>query len=188
MVLHPDDVNTSKPRRRWRRLRGLRLLCLAFVLSGSQCEIHDMDIQHYGSGYVVGFPGVEVEDMQVYLGTYASTRDIDPDDLADAVIDQIEVRIVSPEDADMAFARRVELYVVAPELDPVRVGYAEDFEPGQRSLSLITDDVDITEYVASEWVTIYAVVDGRSPPEPIELEGAANLHVGITMAGACNQM
>lgn len=115
-------------------------------------------------------------------------QDVEPDHLSDAVLDRISVQVVRPEQADLSFARRVELYVEAPGLGPTRVGYAEDFDPGEREFTFVTDDVDISEYVAADTLTLVAVVEGQPPEYDVEIEGVANLHVGVTLAGACSQL
>lgn len=185
MARSEPHIDTPGRCRRGERLRS-SLGVLALCSLG--CDVTEIDVERRGSGTIPEAGSTPFEETEIVLGEFDADRDVKEGDLSSAIVDRLDVRVVEPAGADLAFAQRLEVFVEAPGLPPQRIGHAEDFRPGRDRLELETDRADITPYVAAESLTIFAVVEGLPPQEQVEIEGIANLRLGVTLQGACNHM
>lgn len=88
---------------------------------------------------------------------------------------------------DLSFLHSMELYVESPGLEKVRVAWQDTFPEGESTVEFNLDEVDLTEYVVSQSVTITTEVDAQRPEEDTEVTAKFTLDVGVTAQGACNQ-
>ena len=173
-----------------RRLReGIGVL--AILVAG--CEVTDVNIEQVGTAFIprdhtvgpVEMP--EMEDLDLVLAVIDNPG-VGGEDITDATITSLRVEVLSPETADLAFAESVEVFAEAPGMGRVRIAHQDEFPAGEQIVEFETDDVDLRDYVASRSVTIRAEISGDAPEELVEVEAVANLNVGVTMRGVCNQM
>lgn len=135
-------------------------------------------IQDFGFGDFVQLDLTSAAELQ--------NQGVQPGDILDVRVTFFDLEADSPSDADLSFLDRLEVYVEAPELDPVLVASASSFPEGERTVSLMVEDVDLTDYVVSESMTITTEASGSRPPQETVVEARAAFNVGVTVQGACN--
>lgn len=123
--------------------------------------------------------------MDVTSSSELQNQGVSDGDIRDVRLEEFRLAVVAPDGADLDFLQEVELYVAAPDLDRVRVAIATDFGPGVTEVMFEIDDVDLTEYVISESMTLETEVTGNRPDEDTDLEAEYALSVGVTGQGAC---
>jgi hypothetical protein len=175
------------------KLRRLREVVgvLAILLSG--CEVTEVDIEQTGTAFIprdhtvgaVEMP--EMENLDLVLAVIENPG-VGGEDITQAEITSLRVEVLEPEGGDLAFADRVEVFAEAPGMERVRIAHQDRFPVGAQIVEFETDDVNLRDYVASRSVTIRAEIVGEAPEELVEVEAVANLNVGVTLRGACNQM
>lgn len=111
---------------------------------------------------------------------------VEPGDIVDVRLVYLELEALSPPGADLSFIDSMDVYVSAPGLDEVRVASADDFPEGQAVVSFDIADVDLTDYVVSESMTLRTDVTGHRPDEDTEVEARFAVDVGVTVKGACS--
>ncbi|HET6583336.1 MAG TPA: hypothetical protein VFG69_07810 [Nannocystaceae bacterium] len=168
-------------------------LALALVATFG-CEVADFDVERGGLATIPRdrmndeIEMMRLDDTEIILAELDDTHDIRPQDVADAQITSFTLTVVEPAEMDLAFVDRIEIYAEAPGLAPVRIAHRDSFPAGLQVIELETDDVDLRDYVAAPTVTLVARVDGAAPPMDVEVDASANLHLGVTLRGACNHM
>ena len=125
-------------------------------------------------------------DMDVTASSELQNQGVAPGDINAVSLTFFRLSVVAPEGADMAFLDTLSLYVDAPGLDRVRVAHAPEFPEGVDSVDLEIDDVDLTEYVVSQSMTLTTEVSGHRPEQDTEIQAELELSVAVTSQGACN--
>jgi hypothetical protein len=174
-------------------LRRLREGVGVLAVLAAGCEVTEVDIEQTGTAFIprdhttgpVEMP--EMENIDLVLAVIDNPG-VGGEDITDARVTSLRVEVIEPDLGDLAFAERVEVFAEAPGMDRVRVAYQDEFPVGESVIEFETDDVNLRDYVASRTVTIRAEVTGEAPDELVEVEAIANLNVGVTMRGVCNQM
>jgi hypothetical protein len=110
------------------------------------------------------------------------------EDVAEAEITRFTIEVLDPPGMDLAFAESIEVYAVAPGLETVRIGHLDEFPSGARIVDLETDDIELRDYVAADNVKLVARIDGQAPTADVRIQARADLHIGVTVKGACNHM
>jgi hypothetical protein len=109
---------------------------------------------------------------------------VEPGDISSARLLSFTLEATAPAGADLAFLQDVRLIVESPGLAAVEVARAADFPPGVARVDFELEDVDLTDYLVSESLTLRAEVEGGRPPEDTTLTAAYALEVGVTLQGA----
>lgn len=173
------------------RMRELLAMALVATLG---CEVADFDVERKGTATIPrnrpadGVPIMRLDEFELELAEIEDERGVSKKDLAEADLQRFRLEVIDPAELDLSFADRVEIYAEAPGLERVRVAWQDDFPVGARVVDLETDDVDLREYVAAPSVTLFAVIDGAAPPVDVRVRGIAELHLGVTLRGACTHM
>lgn len=174
-------------------MRSLRETLAVALLATSGCEVADFDVVREGTATIprgtIGddFHMMEIDD-ELVLAEIQDEHDVGREDVADAEITRFTLEVFDPAGIDFAFAHRIEVFAEAPGLESVRIAHQDRFPAGARIIELETDDVDLRDYVAAPTVTLVARVDGVAPPADVRLKGRADLHLGVTLRGACDHM
>ncbi len=98
-----------------------------------------------------------------------------------------ELETLSPEDADLSFLSSVEIWVESPGLEPVLIAEAVEFPKGTKVVSFDVMDVDLTDFVVSESMTLTTEIEANSPKDDTRIRASYLLDVGVTVQGAKNQ-
>lgn len=132
----------------------------------------------FGFGDFVSMNLIEAEELQ--------NQGVEPGDIKDVRLIFFELEAATP-GTDLSFLNTLDLYVEAPDLPQVLIASGASFPPGQAIVELDLEDVDLTEYVVSEALTITTDVDARRPEDETRVVASFELDVGVTGQGACNQ-
>lgn len=174
----------------------LALLCLAFLAVSCDATLITIDVPYDTTTTVerstvlkalVGDLGFgDFLEMDVTSSSELQNQGVAPGDINDVSLTFFRLSVVAPEGADMSFLDNLSLYVEAPDLDRVRVAVAPEFPTGASSVDFEIDDVDLTEYVVSQSMTLTTEVEGHRPAEDTELLAELELSVAVTGQGACS--
>ena len=130
-----------------------------------------------GFGEFVSMNLVESEELQ--------NQGVEPGDIKDVRLITFELEAVTP-GTDLSFLDRLDVYVAAPDLPEVKIAGSDAFPEGQRLVELTVEDVDLTEYLVSEAMTITTDLDASRPDQATDVVARFDLDVGVTGQGACN--
>lgn len=110
---------------------------------------------------------------------------VEPGDIVDVRLTRFTLTVIDPPDGDLSFLDELAFSASAPGLPKVRIASSTTFPPGERTVELELEDVDLTDYVTSESMTITTDATGGRPDEATTIEAAFTLIVGVTSQGAC---
>jgi hypothetical protein len=167
---------------------------LALVLWGGCSGLH-VDVEQTGrtvipAGSVVqellgGVGFGQFSDMDITHDEAIENQGIEPGDIDEARVTEFRLDAADPPGADLSFIDDMQIYVEAPDLPRVLVASQSDFPEGADSVSFDLEDVDLTEYVVSQSLTITTEVSGRSPDAETTIDAMVEMRVGVTQQG-CN--
>lgn len=129
----------------------------------------------------VGFD--ELAAMDVTAAEELQNQGVAPGDISSVRFTAFDLEAIGPSGADLSFLESMELYVEAPGLDPLLLAHQDDFPVGRALVEMVLEDVDLTEYVVSESMTITTEVTGSRPDVETEVRAAYALRVGVTRQG-----
>ena len=175
-------------------MAGKREFLAVALMATLGCEVADFDVERNGTATIPrGITGedlqlMRLDDMEIVLTEIEDTHGIAREDLSDAEITSFTLTVLEPDGTDLSFATSIEVFAEAEGLERVRIAHQTEFPSGEDVIDLETDDVDLRDYVAAPSVTLVARIDGVTPPADVQVEAAAELHLGATLRGACNHM
>ncbi|MCB9663104.1 MAG: hypothetical protein H6732_03255 [Alphaproteobacteria bacterium] len=127
-----------------------------------------------------GFTALDVTASQEL-----QNQGVEPGDIVDVRLVRFDLAVVAPEDGTFDFLGGLDVLVEAPGLPEVRIARMDQKSPGDQTLSLAVEDVDLTPYVTSRSMTITTDAQGGRPTEDTTVEATFELSVGVTTQGAC---
>ena len=129
----------------------------------------------------------EFAQMNIVASEELQNQDVQPGDISSVLLVSFELEAEQPEDGDLSFFETFSVYVEAPGLEPVLVADAVEFPEGQPVVSFDVYDVDLTEYVVSESMTLSTDIVAGRPAEETVVKASYLLDVGVTLQGAKNR-
>lgn len=136
--------------------------------------------------FIDSFGFGEFVDMDVTQSAELQNEGVEPGDIKDARMTLFELEAVDPAGADLSFLNTVDLYVEADGLPRARIATADDFPVGEPLVEFDLPDVDLTDYIVSEAMTLSTEVDGSRPDEDTEVVARYRIAVGVTGNAACS--
>lgn len=130
----------------------------------------------------LGFSGFSA--MDITADTELQNQGVEPGDVKDVVLTDFELEALDPAGSDLSFIDSMQVYATAPELPKVLLASQTSFPAGQATVSFQVEDVDLTDYVTSQSLTITTDVSGHPPDQDTMVEGRFGLDVGVTAKGA----
>jgi len=124
-------------------------------------------------------------DMDITSASELENQGVEPGDIQDVSLTIFHIEATDPDGADLSFLDSVELYVESPDLPRVLVASANSFPAGQARVDFVLEDVDLTDYVVSQSLTLETDVTGRRPDANTTVLATYRLSVGVTNQGAC---
>ena len=121
---------------------------------------------------------VESEELQ--------NQGVAPGDIKDARLVSFELEAMSPEDGDLSFIQDMAILVSAPELPEVVLASGPSFPEGEPLVVFDVEDVDLTDYIVSESLTLSTDVTGSRPEQTTVVEARFKVEVGVTVQGVKN--
>lgn len=126
------------------------------------------------------------QGLDITASEELANQGVAPGDIVDTRVVRFDLAVRSPEGADFDFLDALEVSVEAPGLPNRTIASLDPFPEGAQAVSLDLVDVDITDYVVSERMTVQTNARGRRPEEATTVEADFALSVGVTSKGACN--
>lgn len=176
------------------RVFSLPLLLLASGCSGKIATIK-LDFQDtttvQGGGLLselvgsLGFNGFT--EMNLVDAQELKNQGVEPGDITGVYLTEITLTAVDPDGADLSFISSMDVLVESPDLPQVQVASQSSFPAGTAEVSMDLDDVDLTDYVVSESMTLFTDVTGNQPPDTTQVRAYVALEVEATIQGALNQ-
>jgi hypothetical protein len=111
---------------------------------------------------------------------------VEPGDIGEVRLTLFQIEVTDPSDGDLSFIQTLDLFVEAPDLPRVRIAWQDDFPEGVMVVGFNFEDVDLTEYVVSEALTLTTDFNGTRPGEDHDLTVRFALDVAVTFQGAWN--
>jgi hypothetical protein len=121
---------------------------------------------------------VESEELQ--------NQGVEPGDIKNARLVEFELEAMSPSGADLSFIEEMAILVESPGLPEETLASADAFPEGQALVVFDVQDVDLTDYIVSESLTLSTDVTGRRPDETTIVEARYRIEVGVTLQGVKN--
>lgn len=132
------------------------------------------------------FTLVDLPGMDITASQELANQGVQPGDIQEVFLTTFVLTATSPSGADLAFLDSLDVFVSGPDLPTVRIASSTTFPQGQARVELDLDDVDLTDYVVSQSMTVSVEADGTRPGTDTELAVDFVLSVGVTAQGACN--
>jgi hypothetical protein len=115
-------------------------------------------------------------------------ENVGPGDVRKVHVSDLVLRVERPDGADLAFIDRLEFYASAPGLPEVLVASQSGFVVGETEVAFDLEDVDLTDYVMSDALTISTQVSGQTPDQSTTVKIDFTIDVGVTPKGACRNL
>jgi hypothetical protein len=179
----PDARPATGPRARLREAIGVVLL------AALGCEVADFEIERRGTMTIRRGDAVEMmelDGMELEIAELEDEQGIGREDISDAQLVRLTMRVLEPEGMDLSFVDSIEVFAESEDLERVRVAHQDDFPPGVTHIELEPDDVELRDYIAAPQVTLVARISGASPTQDVRVRATAWLEVGVTVRGACD--
>lgn len=136
-------------------------------------------ISDFGFGDFVAMDITAADELQ--------NQGVEPGDVRDVRLEEFTLEALDG-DGDLAFLDRLEIWVEAPDLPSERLASKTEFPAGQALVEFDIDDLDLTEYVQSQAMTITTEVSGQRPERETDVEAYFDLAVGVTGQGVRNNL
>lgn len=181
-----------------RRSKGA-WVAIAVLAGWTACQGKLFSITVEESDTVTVARGTVLEDLLVDIGfgdfvtmdltqsEEIRNQDVAPGDIRDVRLTVFELEAVAPAAADLSFIEDMAIYVEAPGLPRQLLAWQDDFPKDQALVPFEIEDLDLTDYVVSEAMTLTTEVEGRRPKQDTKVEARFAVKVGVTGRGACNQ-
>lgn len=111
---------------------------------------------------------------------------VESGDIRNARLVGFELEAVSPQDTDLSFIDDMTILVSSPNLAEQPVARADAFPVGAPLVAFDVEDVDLTDYIVSESLTIGTDVAGRRPDQATEVQARYRIEIGVTLQGVRN--
>lgn len=130
----------------------------------------------------LGFEGFT--QMNVVASEELQNQGVEPGDISSVDLVRFELEAVEPSDGDLSFFESVVIWVEAPGLEPMRIADSYDFDEGRQVVQFDVYDVDLTDYVISESMTLTTDIVAGRPSQETVVKASYLLEVGVTLQGA----
>jgi hypothetical protein len=130
----------------------------------------------------LGFDGFT--SMDITASEELQNQGVEPGDIKDARLVSFELEVIEPMDGDLSFLSELTVSVAAPDLPQVLLASQVSFPEGTSLVPFDVEEVDLTEYVTSQSLTLTTAVTGEPPAEDTTIEARYLIDVGVTLQGA----
>ena len=125
------------------------------------------------------FTNFDISESQDFQNQGVKKSEIDSVRLA-----KLELVITSPATGqDFTFLQDLEFYVEAQGLERKRVARAGPFEPGQKTVTMALDGVELAAYVAAPAMSLTTEANGKRPNNDTTLQAKTRLRIDVNVAG-----
>lgn len=121
--------------------------------------------------------------MDLTQSTELQNQGVEPGDIVDVRLEAFELEATAPDGADLSFLSSMAVSVEADGLPEETVAEAAAFPEGQPLVVFERPDVDLTDYVTSQAMTLNTEVSGTRPDENTTVVARFTVAVGVTGQG-----
>ncbi len=125
-----------------------------------------------------------LDDLSLSVEQELANQGVEPGDITEARL--VELTLSTPDGEDLSFLTSVSFTISSPDLETVRIAHADELPPGQASVTLTLDDVDLTPYLVADSMSIGTDAEGQLPEDDTTIDAFIALDVTATAQGACN--
>lgn len=125
-------------------------------------------------------------NMDVTSSQELQNQGVSPGDINAVTLTYFRLTADAPAGADLSFLEGLAFYAEAPDLPRVRIAFADEFPEDEPTVNLQLEDVDLTDYVVSQSMTLDTEVEGRRPDQDTDVLAELELSVAVTGQGACS--
>ncbi|MED5374688.1 MAG: hypothetical protein VX899_26960 [Myxococcota bacterium] len=130
----------------------------------------------------------EFVTMDLTESSELANQGVEPGDVQEVTLTSFSLTALEPEDADLSFIDSMDVTVEGPDLPLEIMATADDFPEGQASVEFELTQVDITDYVTSERMSIGTDVSAHRPEQDTLVEAAFTVSVRVTAQGVRNNL
>ncbi|MBN2799099.1 MAG: hypothetical protein JXX28_08115 [Deltaproteobacteria bacterium] len=130
----------------------------------------------------------EFVDMDLTSSQTLQNQGVEPGDIQDVRLEWLELEATAPEGADLSFLEAMTVSVSAPDLPEALLATAPGFPVGQALVRFEVEDLDLTDYVVSQSMSLTTDVSGSRPDEDTEVTARFSVAVGVTTQGIKSQL
>lgn len=124
-----------------------------------------------------GFP--DLQDMDLTAEDELRTLDKDAEDVQEAWLGAFLLEARQPDTADLAFLEKVRAYGTAADVEEAFLAGADEFPDGERIVDLACDDVDLTDLMLSQGMTVRVELTGTRPAEEVEIGATLTFRIVV---------
>ena len=117
-----------------------------------------------------------------------ANQGVEPGDIERVTLTVLEMEAIEPENGDLSFFESMTFFVSAPDVDEILIASSPGFPAGEPLVIFEREDVDLTEYVVSESMTIGTDVTAQRPEQDTLVEARFTVEVQATVQGVKNQL
>ena len=117
-----------------------------------------------------------------------ANQGVEPGDIERVNLVLLELEAIEPEGTDLSFFDSMMFYATAPDLAQVKIASADSFPEGTSLVSFSLEDVNLTEYVVSESMSLTTEVTASRPEVDTLIEARFTVEVQATVQGVKNQL
>lgn len=128
----------------------------------------------------------ELLEMEVVIEQALEDRGVEPGDVDGVYLEELVLTATAPDGGDLSFLGDLAVSVSGGGLPVQLVAWQDRFPEGQPSVPLNIEEVDLTDYVVAEQMSLVTEATGRRPDEETTLEAAFVIRIGATRQGLCN--
>ncbi|MEZ4321944.1 MAG: hypothetical protein R3F61_31015 [Myxococcota bacterium] len=130
----------------------------------------------------------EFANLDITSRDAVANQGVEPGDINSVRFDELVLTATDPSGSDLSFLDSLEFYVEADGLPQVLVASSSDFPVGQAEVPLDLEDLDLTEYVVQDSMTLTTDVSGSRPDVDTVVEAAFTLRIRATGKGIFGQL
>lgn len=174
---------------------SLFLLCVCVGFSGACGKLDVITLRESSEAEIPGATLVEsiaqdglqfggFEGLQFSQSQELQNQGVKENQIDSVKMDSLILTVTNPENGDMSFLTSLEFFIDADELPKVRIASFGDFQAGQNSISMLTDDQEMKDYIVADSMTITTSVEGQKPDQTTTIKGDMAIKVDIDVGGA----
>ena len=130
------------------------------------------------AGLLSGLPGFQgFSSFNLSQSSQFANNNTNKDHITECRLTRLTLKVTNPPGTDLSFLSRIDFFISAPNLDKIHIAGIAPLPPGQSSVDLKLDDVDIAKYARSDSFSITTAVSGQSPKADTTIEADLKLNV-----------
>ena len=132
-----------------------------------------------GGGFA-GFNNFNVSQSQDFRN-----QNTNKDHISECRVTKLTLKVLKPvppaAGSDLSFLTQIDFFIAAPNLVRVHIAGAKNLPPGQSTVDLTLDNIDIAPYAKSDTFSITTDAQGRAPGTDTSIEADITLNIHASL-------